>query len=573
MDNRISASILTVLIILVCFTTISIAQEADSFIAKVEGLKESYLAGNIEKCLSILNELEKLLKEKKSSQIGEYPDLVTLKEVLDSPLDVCSIWSLSVDYQDPEYKLRTSNDVLSKIHSWRNTKNLNQVYDKYKEIKDKLSSMKLTFEYLDELEKVFDRFDLIGNNFAYFLPNDLSRWGVDGIPTIFVNVNGRTGLIITNVTTDTQDKDQILRIIQKSKLWDEKWKRKNYQDGIINKVLKNLKDKYDWSKEKTTTEPRSEEKSGLLTAGELLKRDRPRPDMIIGHGLLPYRGYTVLVSSLKEGKTALAMQMCLSIISGKEFLGFPIEQETPILFFHLADTDQDIKELLKRQTQGMKLPAGTLDSLYPLAPLEGLHLQGFSSISYIREKIEETKAGLIVIDPVSLTIDYDIKKAKTKKSLVEYTKDIEASWLFIKPYEKSTRSKSIKERALDNSGWGHQYSSFIGIEQYNSKCPSEYKRLILKPSYTKQSRDLCIYLNPETGLFKVVDPNSISKISTDTVAKILEEQDSPIQHKDLLILVQKKTGRSERAARSLIAKAKTEGKVKKGGGKFGLYSI
>ena len=371
----------------------------------------------------------------------------------------------------------------------------------------------------------------------------------------------------------TQDKDQILRIIQKSKLWDEKWKRKNYQDGIINKVLKNLKDKYDWSKEKTTTEPRSEEKSGLLTAGELLKRDRPRPDMIIGHGLLPYRGYTVLVSSLKEGKTALAMQMCLSIISGKEFLGFPIEQETPILFFHLADTDQDIKELLKRQTQGMKLPAGTLDSLYPLAPLEGLHLQGFSSISYIREKIEETKAGLIVIDPVSLTIDYDIKKAKTKKSLVEYTKDIEASWLFIKPYEKSTRSKLIKEIALDNSGWGHQYSSFIGIEQYNSKCPSEYKRLILKPSYTKQSRDLCIYLNPETGLFKVVDPNSISKISTDTVAKILEEQDSPIQHKDLLILVQKKTGRSERAARSLIAKAKTEGKVKKGGGKFGLYSI
>ena len=203
MDNRISASILTVLIILVCFTTISIAQEADSFIAKVEGLKESYLAGNIEKCLSILNELEKLLKEKKSSQIGEYPDLVTLKEVLDSPLDVCSIWSLSVAHQDPEYKLRTSNDVLSKIHSWRNTKNLNQVYDKYKEIKDKLSSMKLTFEYLDELEKVFDRFDLIGNNFAYFLPNDLSRWGVDGIPTIFVNVNGRTGLIITNVTTDT----------------------------------------------------------------------------------------------------------------------------------------------------------------------------------------------------------------------------------------------------------------------------------------------------------------------------------------------------------------------------------
>ncbi len=372
----------------------------------------------------------------------------------------------------------------------------------------------------------------------------------------------------------TQDKDQILRIIQKSKLWDEKWERKSYLN-TINKVLENRKEtnqpEYDWSKDKTITEPRSEEKSGLLTARDLLERDLTKPEMIISHGLLPCHGYTVLASYPNEGKTNLAMQMCLSIISGKEFLGFPIEKKTPILFFHLRDTDQDIQELLIRQTQEMELPDGILNRLY-FNP-KGLCLQKDSDIRYIRNEVEKRKAGLVVIDPISDAALYDTKKARTARSLVDYTRNINVSWLFIQPYEKSS-SKSIKNIALDSPGWGNQYDSFIGMERYSPKHLSEYKRLILKPKHIKQSKELCIYINPETGLFEVVeDPNGISKISTDIVAKILEEQNKSMQHKDLISSVMEITKLSRTTAISLINNAREEGNIKKGDGKFGLYSI
>jgi hypothetical protein len=58
------------LILSFCITINVLAQEKDPVIIKIEALNESYLIGNIDKSLSILGEIKKLLEEKRTVQSG-----------------------------------------------------------------------------------------------------------------------------------------------------------------------------------------------------------------------------------------------------------------------------------------------------------------------------------------------------------------------------------------------------------------------------------------------------------------------------------------------------------------------
>ncbi len=56
--------------------------------------------------------------------------------------------------------------------------------------------------------------------------------------------------------------------------------------------------------------------------------DHPPVPMLVGRGMVPACGYTILGGYAKAGKTTLAFQMAICIVTGTPFMGrFPIEKQ------------------------------------------------------------------------------------------------------------------------------------------------------------------------------------------------------------------------------------------------------
>jgi len=103
------------------------------------------------------------------------------------------------------------------------------------------------------------------------------------------------------------------------------------------------------------------EKPSPITARELLETSLPEEEYLIGEGLLPKHGYTMLVGKAKEGKTMLALSMILCLAAGVPFLtrkgdgaGFPVPEPKKTLFLLRENTDQTVQTFLTRQKEGLE---------------------------------------------------------------------------------------------------------------------------------------------------------------------------------------------------------------------------
>lgn len=174
------------------------SQEVDPVVAKIKALRESYLAGDLEKSLLILTEIENLLREK--SIIGEEKpsDLMPSMDVLKfESLGAKTYWSLSIGYASAKYRPKEREDVLKDLSSWLQYKpeeDTEHPPTKYELML--IAEYKLTSKYQNELKKLFGHFGLIGSNLGLFL------YGDKEIPVRFANIDGKTCLLIRGVATD-----------------------------------------------------------------------------------------------------------------------------------------------------------------------------------------------------------------------------------------------------------------------------------------------------------------------------------------------------------------------------------
>ena len=90
-----------------------------------------------------------------------------------------------------------------------------------------------------------------------------------------------------------------------------------------------------------------------ITASDLQKANIPPPEWLIPD-VLP-QGLAILCASSKVGKSWMAMQMCLAISRGKEFLDYKTNQSS-CLYLALEDSLFRLKERLNKVIDGDKAP-------------------------------------------------------------------------------------------------------------------------------------------------------------------------------------------------------------------------
>ena len=316
-----------------------------------------------------------------------------------------------------------------------------------------------------------------------------------------------------------------------------------------------------------------------VSLSDMLSEDMQDPPMIVGRGVLPAEGYSMLAAMTKVGKTTLAVQMCLSIASGTEFLGFPIESRPNVLYCYLENTPQGMSKLARQQMDGWGAPIDEEDrSRIFMQESRGLLLEKKSGIDTLRAWIEKAKAGLVIIDPLSKTMSRDINKLENVTAFINDIDKIrtdigQLAFLFIHHYGKPTMVKRQPiQQMLGSSAWGIYTESFIGMQRWSGRRPATYKRLSFELRHGPTPEEICIYLDPDCRVFELVEnAEDIPSANAARVGEILRDYGQPASHTLLKTHVEFQLGIGERHAAALIREALKNQIIYKGQGKRGKY--
>ncbi len=110
-----------------------------------------------------------------------------------------------------------------------------------------------------------------------------------------------------------------------------------------------------WKEHKASREPPKEFEIKLVSGRELQKKDVP-PIVYPVENIIP-QGYTVASAPFKFGKSWLALEMCLAVAEGADFLGQHTTKGSTV-YFALEDCDQFAKERLNMVLNGREAPEG-----------------------------------------------------------------------------------------------------------------------------------------------------------------------------------------------------------------------
>jgi len=380
----------------------------------------------------------------------------------------------------------------------------------------------------------------------------------------------------------TQDFDQVLRIIQGSGLWDEKWEREDYQQSTISGALAILTEHYHPPREKRATQerpqPQTEQKTpktktermeraeraqwgNAKSAQQLKNEPRETIPMIIGNGLIPVGGYSIIGGHAKTGKTTLALQMAICAASGTDFLRcFPVKTRHNVLFVYLENAPVVMKKTLHEQLEGWGADVDV--SSLVLAPVSMLNLDYKPSRDLLREKLEQLKISLCVIDPISLAMRKDQNAYENVRDLALNIKDLStetgATFLLIHHLRKPGMTKTEPIHALTgSSAWGNIAESIIGLAKWSDDTPKEYSRLTLKlRTHPEPEEDFCLYRDPARNVFDLHDGDipKIQQGNAQITAIVRDVQ--PIGYSALVIAITGTHGVSAATAKRWIATAR-----------------
>ncbi|GAH25727.1 unnamed protein product, partial [marine sediment metagenome] len=147
--------------------------------------------------------------------------------------------------------------------------------------------------------------------------------------------------------------------------------------------------------------------SQSLSVRKLLEKDLPEEEFLIGGGIIPKEGYVLLAGLTKEGKTILALQMGLHLVSATPFLErFPINNKAKVLYIFAENTLNGLNNILRKQIVGLrdrdyKISVNDLDN-FILQKAKGLFLDTSEGSKELDELVRIHSPNVVFIDPISL---------------------------------------------------------------------------------------------------------------------------------------------------------------------------
>lgn len=248
------------------------------------------------------------------------------------------------------------------------------------------------------------------------------------------------------------------------------------------------------------TKSKIQKAESMISALDLFNSNIPPEPMIISRGLLPATGYLLVGAYTKEGKTLLALQMALNLISGTHFLDeFKVNKKCKVLYIYGENTEAGLKELLKKQIEGLEKQKIYISE----SDLANLDYYNGRELVLDKDGVENlgeiTKQGqynVVFLDPIGRFIAFDINKGENVLKMIKSIDQItQCAWVLIHHYRKPSEKGDIEPiyRLMGSSNLANYCESFMGMEQAGKKRPDNYKKLVFK--LRRESEPLPLYLH------------------------------------------------------------------------------
>lgn len=324
--------------------------------------------------------------------------------------------------------------------------------------------------------------------------------------------------------------------------------------------------------------------SQSISVKELLESELPEEEFLIGKGLIPKGGYALLAGLAKEGKTTLALQMGLHLVSATPFLEeFPIESERRVLYLYAENTLSGLNKILRKQTAGLsdlgfKIDADDL-SRFILQETKGFFLDTSEGSEYLDELISIHGPDVVFVDPISLFTKSNMNKLENATKMVTNLGGIasrrDCSWVLIHHFRKPSRDDVGEpiHKVIGSSGFANYCDTFIGIERTHKQRSSNFKTLHFTLRREEAPEPICVYRHPDTLLSEPRKGEELVRSVTigNVVGVLKKEFKGKSAYTPLVTVASHKFGVTKTRIAELLKEAQDEGFIAKEPGKFGKY--
>ncbi len=340
-----------------------------------------------------------------------------------------------------------------------------------------------------------------------------------------------------------------------------------------------------------------EEKVKPVRAGELLRKEFKETPYLIGRGLLPKQGYTMIAGNAKEGKTMLALSFALCLATGipvfmreEDKTGlFPVPRKAKTLFLFRENTEKEIQKIIATQKTGLEkmlereITNETLNSIEILHP-KNIYMDMESGKRELERTLKDNPVDLVVIDPLSRFVVGDSNKMEKVVSIVNFIDDLGerygCAFLLLHHFRKLGSGERVEEdpfnRVTGSAGWRNSYVSGIAMERKSKRRSKNIKKFSFEFRNEESPDPIIIKRDSDTLLFSPITEEEAleGSSSVEMLIKLMKKEfPNGIRCSAISDVASEKFGVSKTRIKELLKRGQEEGSVGKEKGKYGKYFV
>jgi RecA-family ATPase len=224
--------------------------------------------------------------------------------------------------------------------------------------------------------------------------------------------------------------------------------------------------------------PAAESDLPLVRASELLKTPPP-PQRWLAHGLIPARQVTLLYGDGGTGKSLATLQLCVSVSSGRDWLGMTVEHGRS-LFITAEDETAELHRRLESICKAEEIDPDSLADLLVLSlegqdavlafpsPKTGL-MAATALYTRIRRTIEQVRPTLLVLDTLADIFGGDEIKRIQARQFIQmmhaYTVGLDFDLSVVVPAHPSVAGMNSGKGTSGNTAWSNSVRSRLYLSR------------------------------------------------------------------------------------------------------------
>jgi len=324
-----------------------------------------------------------------------------------------------------------------------------------------------------------------------------------------------------------------------------------------------------------------------FTLEDLSSAEIPPEELLMGRGIMPTKGYMVISSSEKKGKTLFGLNLSMSLISKNYFLDIPVMKKCKVFYiysesnpYHLKDTTNKIIKGLA--DKGINISNADKENFrfYDAKMAKLVFSPKSKSITKLKKSIDLFNPDIVIIDPIGRIIDYTLNKAENIVMMVNLMSSIkDCFWVLIHHSRKRANEEIEKNtdpisRIRGSSNLANFAESIICIEPAGNKMPDNFKKIYFSIRRSYEALPLQVKWNIDNLNYELMDTTDFKrpkKVSIDDLTAFINDNFNGIgNRRDIVIAGSQKFKVSDKYLYRLMIEGFESGDLIKKGDKWAV---